>query len=156
MGSRRSTRLNVTISGVAPPPQVSTMGTTAAVTTTTRAVPSRQAQVKSLHGQREPNTLPSPAQTSHPCASHAEQPTLVAQPAPVAQHTPDEQPTLVAQPAPVAFQAAQIDPRLVQPFRLQISGPTIELGAFSPYFYADLTFPNSNLTPGVYHISIAQ
>ncbi|KAM1748787.1 hypothetical protein ACFX12_009734 [Malus domestica] len=75
----------------------------------------------------------------------AEQPALVTQPA------PDEQPTLTAHPIPMAFQAAQVDPRLSQP-----SGPTIEPGAFSPHFFADLTFPNSNLTPGVYHLSTAQ
>ncbi|KAM2144250.1 hypothetical protein ACFX1R_047955 [Malus domestica] len=51
----------------------------------------------------------------------------------------------------MAFQAAQVGPRLSQP-----SGPTIEPGAFSPYFFADLTFPNSNLVPGVYHLSTAQ
>ncbi|KAM2018845.1 hypothetical protein ACFX1T_021728 [Malus domestica] len=74
-----------------------------------------------------------------------EQPTPMAQPAPV------EQPTLTAQPALVAFQAAQVGPRLSQP-----SGPTIEPGAFSPHFFTDLTFPNSNLAPGVYHHSTAQ
>ncbi|KAM1123669.1 hypothetical protein ACFX19_005120 [Malus domestica] len=67
------------------------------------------------------------------------------------QPAPDEQPTLKAHHAPVAFQAAQVDPRLSQP-----SGPTIESGAFSPYFFTDLTLPNSNLAPGVYHISTAQ
>ena len=76
---------------------------------------------------------------------HAEQPTLVAQPAPA------EQPTLMAHPTLVAFQAAQVGPRLSQP-----SGPTTESGAFSPYFSADLAFPNSNLAPGVYHPSTAQ
>ncbi|KAM1633337.1 hypothetical protein ACFXTN_010409 [Malus domestica] len=53
----------------------------------------------------------------------------------------------MAQPAPVAFQAC---PRLSQPSR-----PTIELGAFSLHFFADLTFSNSNLAHGVYHPSIA-
>ncbi|KAM1610080.1 hypothetical protein TB2_021693 [Malus domestica] len=57
----------------------------------------------------------------------------------------------MAQPAPVAFQAAQVDPRLSQ-----LSGPTIELGAFSPYFFTDLTFLNSNFAPGVYHTSTTQ
>ncbi|KAM1349984.1 hypothetical protein EV2_004169 [Malus domestica] len=92
-----------------------------------------------------------------------EQPTLTAQPAPETQLAPDEQPTpvaqpalieqptLTAQPALVAFQAAQVGPRLSQP-----SGPTIEPGAFSPHFFTDLTFPNSNLAPGVYHPSTAQ
>ncbi|KAM2835145.1 hypothetical protein PS2_032107 [Malus domestica] len=87
----------------------------------------------------------------------AEQPALVTQPAPdkqptpVAQPAPIEQSTLTAQPAPVAFQAAQVGPRLSQP-----SGPTIKPGAFSPHFFMDLTFPNSNLAPGVYHPSTAQ
>ncbi|KAM1294856.1 hypothetical protein ACFX2H_014731 [Malus domestica] len=139
------------------------------------------AQAMSLQAQRELNVLQSRAQASHPCASHSEQPTLVAQPAPakqptlmgqltlVAQPAPNEQPILVAQPtpieqptlmaqlapaaqsAPVAFQAAQVGPRLSQPSR-----PTIKPGAFSPYFFADLTFSNSNLEPGVYHPSTAQ
>ena len=144
-------------------------------------------QAMSLQAQREPNALPSLAQASHPRVPHAEQPTLVAQPAPtkqptfvvqptpaeqltlvalpapaeqptpVAQPTFAEQPTQVAQPAPaahpalVAFQAAQIDLRLVQLSWLQIYGPMIEPGAFSPHFSTDLTFPNSNLAPGVYH-----
>ncbi|KAM1503022.1 hypothetical protein ACFXTO_028306 [Malus domestica] len=91
------------------------------------------------------------------------QPALVAQPAPdgqptlVVQFAPAEQPTLAAQPAPatqfalVDFQAAQVGPRLSQ-----LSGPTIETRAFSPYFFTDLTFPNSNFSPGVYHPSTAQ
>ncbi|KAM1268110.1 hypothetical protein ACFX2G_000452 [Malus domestica] len=114
MGPRRSTRLNAKISGAAPPPRVSTMGTTAVATsvatrgevhdafTTARPVPSKAhgikatAQPMSLQAQRELNALPSRAQASHPCVSHfeqlahTEQPTLVAQPAPA------EQPTLVA------------------------------------------------------------
>ena len=68
MGPRQSTRLNVTISGAAPPPRVSTTGTTAVATmvairdevhsviTTTQAVPSKaaygikvMAQAMSLH-----------------------------------------------------------------------------------------------------------
>ncbi|KAM1338155.1 hypothetical protein ACFX2H_041885 [Malus domestica] len=104
-------------------------------------------------------TQPAPDEQLTPVVQPAsvEQPTLTAQPAPaeqpalVTQHAPDEQPTLTAHHAPVAFQVAQVDPRLSQP-----SGPTIEPGAFSPYFFADLTFPNSNLAPGVYHISTAQ
>ncbi|KAM1521712.1 hypothetical protein ACFX10_011916 [Malus domestica] len=79
------------------------------------------------------------------------QPAPDEQPTPVVQPASFEQPTLTAQPAPVAFQAAQVGPRLSQP-----SGPTIEPGAFSPHFFMDLTFPNSNLAPGVYHISTAQ
>ncbi|KAM1686894.1 hypothetical protein ACFX2K_034939 [Malus domestica] len=79
------------------------------------------------------------AQASHSHASHTKQPASV------------EQPTLTAQPTLVAFQAAQVDPRLSQP-----SGPPIETGAFSPHFFTDLTFPNSNLVPRVYHPSTAQ
>ncbi|KAM2117281.1 hypothetical protein ACFX1R_010847 [Malus domestica] len=121
--------------------------------------------------QPTPVAQPAPAKQPTPVAQPAfvEQPTPVAQPAPAKQPTPvaqpasakqpalvtqpapDEQPTPVVQPAPVAFQAAQIGPRLSQP-----SGPTIEPGVFSPHFFADLTFPNSNLAPGVYHISTAQ
>ncbi|KAM1205493.1 hypothetical protein ACFX2F_006328 [Malus domestica] len=198
MGPRRSTRLNATISGAAPPPQVSTTGTTAVATlvatrgevhgafSTARAVPSKAhgtkatAQAMSFQAQRELNALPSRAQASHPCASHSKQPTLVAQPAPVVQSAPAKQPAPMAQPAPaeqptlmaqpalaeqptlvaqfalVAFQVAQINPRLVQPSRFQIFGPTIEPGAFSPHFSSDLTFPNSNLAPEVYHTSTAQ
>ena len=93
-----------------------------------------------FQAQREPNELPSRAQASHPRVPYAiEQPTPVAQPA------------LVARSTPVVFQAAQVGPRLSQP-----SGPTIEPGAFSPYFSADLAFPNSNPAPGVYHSSTAQ
>ena len=142
--------------------------------TMAKAVPSKAhdtkatAQAMSLQAQREPNALPSRAQASHARVPHAEQPTHVAQLAPseqltlVVQPASAEQPTLVAQPAPteqltlVAFQAAQIGPRLVQPSRLQIFGLTIELVAFSPHFSADLTFPNSNLAPRVYHPSTAQ
>ncbi|KAM2633122.1 hypothetical protein EV1_023778 [Malus domestica] len=50
----------------------------------------------------------------------------------------------------MVFQAAQVALRLSQPFE-----PTIEPGVFSPYFFADLTFPNSNLALGVYHPSTA-
>ncbi|KAM2288549.1 hypothetical protein ACFXTI_029418 [Malus domestica] len=57
----------------------------------------------------------------------------------------------MAHHALVVFQAAQVSPRLSQP-----SGPTIEPGAFSPHFFVNLTFLNSNLVPGVYHSSIAQ
>ncbi|KAM1493089.1 hypothetical protein FF1_024923 [Malus domestica] len=95
-----------------------------------------------------------PALTAQPAL--AEQPALVAQPVPDEQPTPVVQPasveqlTLVTQLAPVAFQAVQVGPRLSQP-----SGPTIEQGAFSPYLFADLTFPNSNLAHGVYHPSTA-
>ncbi|KAM1391938.1 hypothetical protein ACFX2I_019593 [Malus domestica] len=104
-------------------------------------------------------TQPAPDEQLTPVVQPAsvEPPTLTAQPAPaeqpalVTQPAPDEQPTLTAHHAPVAFQAAQVDPRLSQP-----SGPTIEPGAFSPYFFVNLTFPNSTLAPGVYHISTTQ
>ncbi|KAM2937926.1 hypothetical protein FF1_037775 [Malus domestica] len=109
--------------------------------------------------QPTPVAQPAPAKQPTPVAqpAPAKQPALVTQPAPDEQPTPVvqpasfEQPTLTAQPAPVAVQAAQVGPRLSQP-----SGPTIEPGAFSPHFFADLTFPNSNLAPGVYHLSTAQ
>ncbi|KAM1811283.1 hypothetical protein ACFX12_027943 [Malus domestica] len=90
MGLRRSVRLNATISGAAPPPRVSTTGTTTVATlvatrgevhgafTTARAVPSKVqgTQAMSLQAQRELNALPSQAQASHLCASHSEQPAL--------------------------------------------------------------------------------
>ncbi|KAM2012465.1 hypothetical protein ACFX1T_024326 [Malus domestica] len=109
--------------------------------------------------QPAPTKQPAPAKQPTPVAqpAPAKQPALVTQPAPDEQPTPVvqpasfEQPTLTAQPAPVAFQAAQVGPRLSQP-----SGPTIEPGAFSPHFFVDLTFPNSNLAPGVYHLSTTQ
>ncbi|KAM1129421.1 hypothetical protein ACFX19_039916 [Malus domestica] len=97
----------------------------------------------------QPAPAKQPALVTQPAPD--EQPTPVAQPAPVDQPTLKAQPALVAQPAPVAFQAAQVGPRLSQ-----LSGPTIEPGAFSPYFFVDLTFPNLNLAPGVYHPSTAQ
>ncbi|KAM1980396.1 hypothetical protein ACFX15_037019 [Malus domestica] len=136
MGPWQSTRLNVTISGAAPPPRVSTTGTTMAatmvaicgevhgVTTTARAVPSKAhdtkatTQAMSFQAQREPNALPSRALASHPRAPHTEQPTLVAQPPPMAQPAPAAQLALATQSALVAFQAAQIDPRSVQPSQI--------------------------------------
>ncbi|KAM2389267.1 hypothetical protein ACFXTH_038599 [Malus domestica] len=102
----------------------------------------------SLQAQRELNALPNRAQASHPCASHSEQPSPAEQPTLVAQLAPAKQPTLVAQlasatqSAHVAFQVAQIDPRLVQLSRLQISRLTIKPEAFSPHFSSDSTFPN--------------
>ena len=171
--------------GTAPPSRGSTMATTAVTTrdevhgTTTMAqiMPPRQVQAV----QHKAHAAEATAQASHSRASRTEQPAPVtkhapaAQPAPyeqsthVAQPVPTEQPTFVAQPAPteqpahvvqtaptarpapVAFQAAQVGPRLSQP-----SGPTIEPGAFSPYFSVDLAFPNSNLAPGVYRPSTAR
>ena len=75
--------------------------------TTARAVPSKvPAQSMLFQAQREPNTLPSQAQASHPREPHAKKPALVAQPAPAEQPTPvvqlapAEQPTPVVQPVP--------------------------------------------------------
>ncbi|KAM2570365.1 hypothetical protein TB2_010345 [Malus domestica] len=51
----------------------------------------------------------------------------------------------------MASQAAQVGSRLSQPSR-----PIIEPGAFSPHFFADLTFRNSNLALEVYHPFIVQ
>ncbi|KAM2984014.1 hypothetical protein FF2_009874 [Malus domestica] len=51
----------------------------------------------------------------------------------------------------MASQAAQAGLRLSHP-----SGPIVEPVAFTPHFSADLTFPNSNLIPGVYYPSTAQ
>ncbi|KAM1991511.1 hypothetical protein ACFX15_032634 [Malus domestica] len=98
MGLRRSVRLNATISGVAPPPRVSTMGTTTVATsvatrgevhgafTTARAVPSK------AHDTKATAQVPAPAK----------QPALVTQPAPDEQPTPVVQPASVEQPTPVA------------------------------------------------------
>ncbi|KAM2194544.1 hypothetical protein ACFX1R_028667 [Malus domestica] len=135
--------------------------------TTIQAVPSKftwtQAQASHSHAPRieqpapveQPTPVTQPAPAKQPASvaqpAPAKQPALVTQPAPNEQPTPDEQPTLKAHTAPVAFQAAQVGPKLSQP-----SGPTIEPGAFSPHFFADLTFPNSNLGPGVYHPSTTQ
>ncbi|KAM2057121.1 hypothetical protein ACFX16_029847 [Malus domestica] len=116
--------------------------------------------VAQLAPTEQPTLMAQPAPVAQP--DPAEQPAFVAQPASADQSTlvtqpaPAEQPTPVAQPASVAFQTTQIDSRLVQPSRFQIFRPTIEPGAFSPHFSLDLTFPNSNLTPGVYHTSTAQ
>ena len=143
-------------------------------TTMAQIAPPRQVQTV----PHKAHAAKATTQASHPRVPHAEEPTPVAQPAPaeqltfMAQPAPTEQPTFVAQPAPtkqpthvtqpaaaeqpaptthpapVAFQAAQVGPRLSQP-----SGPTIEPGAFSPHFFADLTFPNSSFAPGVNHHS---
>ncbi|KAM1683260.1 hypothetical protein ACFX14_034436 [Malus domestica] len=128
MGLRRSVRLNVTISGAAPPPRVSTMGTTTVATevtttvatevatrgevhsafTTARAVPSKAhstkatTQAMSLQAQRKLNALPSQAQASHQCASHSEQPAPAKQPTPMVQPASTKQSTFVAQPALMA------------------------------------------------------
>ncbi|KAM2941107.1 hypothetical protein COP2_030379 [Malus domestica] len=125
MGLRRFVRLNATISGAAPPPRVSTMGTTMVATsvatrgevhgafTTARAVPSKAHGTKATAQVVPSKFARARAQASHSLASHTKQPTpakqpaLAAQPAPakqpalVTQPAPDEQPTPVAQPAPV-------------------------------------------------------
>ncbi|XP_070675734.1 uncharacterized protein [Malus domestica] len=145
MGSRRFVRQNAVVSRVAPSLQGSTMA---------QAMPSKLARAR--------------AQASHSHAPRIEQPAPATQPAPIIQLAPAALPTPATQPAPViqpahvaqlapaalpsmVSQTAQVGPRISQLF-----GATIEPGAFSPYFSADLTFPNSNLAPGVYHTSTAQ
>ncbi|KAM1112724.1 hypothetical protein PS1_046001 [Malus domestica] len=134
MGLRRSTRQNMVVSRVAPPPRGSTVA---------QAVPSKFARAQ--------------AQTSHSHAPRTEQPAPViqpahaTQPAPLIQPAPVIQPALATQPALKVSQAAQVGPGQSQP-----SGPIIEAGAFSPHFSAGLTFPNSNLVLGANHHSIVQ
>ncbi|KAM1081494.1 hypothetical protein ACFX2B_015795 [Malus domestica] len=112
MGLWRSVRLNATISGAAPPPRVSTMGTTTVATsvatrgevhgafTTAQAVPSK------VHGTKATTqVVPSKfarawAQASHSLASHTKQPAPAKQPALAAQPAPAKQHALVTQPAP--------------------------------------------------------
>ncbi|KAM1132975.1 hypothetical protein COP2_048734 [Malus domestica] len=131
MGLRRSVRLKATISGAAPPPRVSTMGTTTVATsvathgevhdafTTARVVPSKAHGTKATTPVVPSKFARAWAQASHSHASHtkqpapakklvpAKQPALVAQPAAakqpalVIQPAPDEQPTPVVQPASV-------------------------------------------------------
>ena len=131
-----------------------THGKVHGATTTARAVPLQLSRAQALaepahaaQTQHEPNALSSRAQASHPRVPHAcsplQWPNLLpesnllprssllqrlslfqAQPAPATKPAP------ATQPAPVAFQAAQIGPRLVQPSRLQIYGPTIKRGHF--------------------------
>ncbi|KAM2359086.1 hypothetical protein TB2_007612 [Malus domestica] len=130
MGPRRSTRLNVTISGAAPAPRVSTTGTT--------AVPSPRP--KPCHPRRLMALRPRPK--PHSYMHHAPSNPLSY---PLA---PTKQPAPVKQPASVVSQAAQVSPRP--------SRPIIKPGAFSPHFSTDLTFSNSNLVPEAYHSSITQ
>ncbi|KAM0967093.1 hypothetical protein ACFX2C_022770 [Malus domestica] len=100
MGLRRSVRQNATISGAAPPPRVSTMGTIAVASsvatrgevhvafTTARAVPSK------AHGTKATTqTVPSKfawtqAQASHLHAPRTEQPAPMIQPAPAIKPAP--------------------------------------------------------------------
>ncbi|KAM1971949.1 hypothetical protein FF2_018274 [Malus domestica] len=91
------------------------------------------------------------AQASHSHAPRTEQHAPVIQPAPLAQPTPTTQPAPVAQPTLMASQVAQVDSTLSQPSR-----PIIEPVAFTPHFSVNLTFPNSNLIPGVYYPSTTQ
>ena len=127
MGPRRSTMLNVTISGAAPPLRGSTMATTAVATkaTTSGEVHGTKATAKAMSFQAQGKLAPcrpnptrakciaKPTQASHSRAPHVEQPTPVAQPAPA------EHPTLVAQPVPpfhptpVAQPASSEQPTLV-------------------------------------------
>ena len=149
MGPRRSTRLDVVLGGTAPPPRGSTMAPTMVTTrdkvhgTTTMAqiVSPRQAQAI----PHKVYAAKATAQASHSRASHTEQPAPVTKPAPAAQPAP------TAQPAPMVSQAAQDGSR---PF--QLSGPIVEPGVISQPFFTDLTFTNSNLVPGINHLSTAQ
>ena len=106
MGPQRSTRLNVILSGAAPPPRVSTAVATTVATHDEVHGAKATAQAMLLQAQREPNALPSRAQALHPRVPHAKQPTTVAQPASaeqptfVVQHAPAKKPTPVAQPTP--------------------------------------------------------
>ncbi|KAM1864936.1 hypothetical protein ACFX14_005084 [Malus domestica] len=97
MGLRRSVRLNATISGAAPPPQVSIMGTTTVASsvatrgevhgafTTARAMPSKAHSTKAT-AQVVPSKFAwARAQASHSHASHIKQLALAAQPAPAKQ-----------------------------------------------------------------------
>ncbi|KAM1691611.1 hypothetical protein ACFXTN_030381 [Malus domestica] len=82
MGLRRSVRLNATISGVAPPPRVSTMGTTTVATsvatrgevhgafTTARAVPSKAHDTKATAQVVPSKFARARAQASYSLASH--------------------------------------------------------------------------------------
>ncbi|KAM1539017.1 hypothetical protein ACFX15_003584 [Malus domestica] len=146
MGLRRSTRLNVIIA--APSLRGSTMATTTVTTThgevhgtatTAQAVPSKLARAQTQVVPSKAHGTKATTQASHSHASRTEPPVPVSKLAPT------------TQPAPVASQAAQVGPRLSQPF-----GLIIESGAFSQHFSADLTFPNSNLTPRFYHHSTTQ
>ncbi|KAM2993975.1 hypothetical protein FF2_046003 [Malus domestica] len=102
MGLRRSLRLNAPISGAAPPPRISTTGTTTVASlvaicgevhgafTTARAVPSKAHGTKAT-AQAVPSKLARVrAQTSHSHASRAKQPTSDEQPTPMVQPAPDE------------------------------------------------------------------
>ena len=100
MGLRRSVRLNATISGAAPPPRVSTMGTTTVATSvatrgevhgafiTARAVPSKAHGTKATAQVVPSKFARARAQASHSHAPHTEQPASIAQPAPTTQLAP--------------------------------------------------------------------
>ncbi|KAM2557691.1 hypothetical protein TB2_014788 [Malus domestica] len=108
MGLRRSVRLNATISGAAPPPRVSTMGTTTVATsvatcgevygafTTARAVPSKAHDTKATAQVVPSKFARARAQASHSLTSHSKQPAPVKQPALGAQPAPAKQPTIAA------------------------------------------------------------
>ncbi|KAM1298663.1 hypothetical protein ACFX2F_025442 [Malus domestica] len=112
MGLRRSVRLNATISGAAPPPRVSTMGTTTVATSvatrgevhgafiTARAVPSKAHGTKAIIQVVPSKFAQARAQASHSHASHTKQPAPTKQPALAAQPAPAKQPAFVTQPAP--------------------------------------------------------
>ncbi|KAM1330024.1 hypothetical protein ACFX13_043501 [Malus domestica] len=146
-----------------------TMGTTAVATsvatrgkvhgafTTARAMPAKAHNTKTMIQVMPSKFTWTQAQASHSHAPRIQQsapviqPALVAQPAPTIQSAPVIQPAHTAQPALMVSQAAQVGPRQSQP-----SGPIIEAETFSPHFFADLTFPNSNLALGVNHPFIVQ
>ncbi|KAM2973451.1 hypothetical protein FF2_020004 [Malus domestica] len=112
MGLRRSVRLNATISGAAPPPRVSTMGTTTVATsvatrgevhsafTTARAVPSKAHGTKATTQVMSSKFAQARAQASHSLASHTKQPVPSKQPALATQPAPTKQLDLVTQPTP--------------------------------------------------------
>ncbi|KAM2241038.1 hypothetical protein ACFXTI_010376 [Malus domestica] len=99
-----------------------------------------------LRGSTMAQAMPSKLARARAQASHSHAP-CTEQPAPAIQLAPVIQPA----PALMASQAAQVGSRLSQPSR-----PIIEPGAFSPHFFADLTFRNSNLALEVYHPFIVQ
>ncbi|KAM1397055.1 hypothetical protein ACFX2I_014675 [Malus domestica] len=82
LGPRRSTRLNIAVSEVAPLRGITvaaTQGKVHGATTTARAMPLQLSRAQALaepacaiQSQSEPNALPSQAQALHPCAPHAE------------------------------------------------------------------------------------
>ena len=95
VGPRRSTRLNVTLGEMAPPPRGSTMGTTAVTT------------------RGEVHDTTTAVQASH------SRPPRVEQLAPAAKPAHAALPTHAAQPAPVVSQAARVVPGTIHPSSLE-------------------------------------